>query len=168
MGYLDYEVTELPDSVENLFCKPLDELGVIERASDNQMKIILFGVTATQQQIDEMYGEFKEKFMLISILEDRLKHLNCSLDKASLILISISCETPGEVVMYANYIAYKTKTLGLDSLNMEKLCTEIFPNGFFTKQTLKDHWDKQKVKVGGNRGSDNLLDYHKASQSIMK
>ena len=168
MNYLDYEVTKLPYSVENLFCKPLDENGEIQRASDGQMKIILFSMTSSSHEIDEMYDKLKDEYMILPILEGRLKFLGCKLDKASRILISISCKTPGEAVMYSCYLAYKMKKLGIDFLDIEKICTEIFPTGFFTEKSLHEHWDMQKVKTDGNYGSDNLLDYREASESLMK
>ncbi len=168
MKYLNYEVTELPNSVEDLFCKPLDENGETEKASDNQMKMILFGMTATQQQIDEAYDGFRKEYNLLLILEDRLKKIGCSLDKAARLLVAISCKSPGEVVMYSSYLSYKMKKMGLDSLSLEKICTDIFPLGFFTEKTLREHWDIQKVNTNGNPGSDNLLDYLKAYESIMK
>ena len=40
MTYLDYEVTQLPDSVEMIFCKPLDEDGVRKGLDETQQKII--------------------------------------------------------------------------------------------------------------------------------
>ena len=168
MKYLDYEVTKLPDSIENLFCKPLDENGEIQRASDDQMRIILFSMTSGSQEIDEMYDKLKKEYMILPILEDRLRSLDCKLDKASRILISLSCKTPGESVMYSCYLAYKMKKLGIDFLDIEKICTDIFPTGFFTEKSLHDHWDIQKVKTEGNYGSDNLLDYRSASESLMK
>ena len=168
MKYLDYEVTKLPDSVEVLFCKPLSENGKIEKATENQMKIIFFAMTSSRDKIDEMYESIKEEYMILPILEDRLKCLGCNLDKASRILISISCETPGEAVMYSCYLSYKMKELGLDRLTIENICSDIFPMGFFTKETLKEHWNIQKVNTNNNHGSDNLLDYIQASVSITK
>jgi hypothetical protein len=168
MKYLDYEVTKIPDSIEMLFCKPLSENGKIEKATENQMKIILFAMTSTPREIDEVYESIKNEYMILPILADRLKNLGCIVDKASQILISMSCQTPGEAVMYSFYLAYKAKELGLDSLTIEKICTDIFPTGFFTRETLKDHWDIQKVKTDNREGSDNLLDYKQASLSIMK
>ncbi len=167
MKYLDYEVTQLPDSVEILFCKPLDENGETKKASEEQMKIILFGMTATQQQIDEAYDVFRKEYNLLLILEDRLKKIGCPLDKAARLLVAISCKTPGEVVMYSSYLAYKMRKIGLDSLSLEKICTDIFPMGFFTEKTLSEHWDIQKVNTKGNPGSDNLLDYSTAFESLL-
>jgi hypothetical protein len=71
--------------------------------------------------------------------------------------------------MYANYIAYKMKVNNLETLNIDDLCSLVFPFGFFTDETLEEFWDIQKVRVpSGERGSDNLLDYHEASLSISK
>ena len=168
MNYLDYEVTELPDSVENLFCKPLDQNGEIQKASEMQMSLIFFAMTSNNEEVDEMYESVKKDHMLLLILEDRLKKVGCPLDKASRLLISTACKSPAEVVMYSSYIRYKMKELGIDFLDIEKLCSEIFPGGFFTEKTLREYWDLQKVKTESNRGSDNLLDYLKAYESMMK
>ena len=168
MNYLDYEVTELPDSVENLFCKPLDQNGEIQKASEMQMSLIFFAMTSNKEDVDEMYESVKKENMLLLILEDRLKKIGCPLDKESILLISTACKSPGEAVMYSSYIRYKMKELAIDFLDIEKLCSEIFPSGFFTEKTLREHWDLQKVKTESNRGSDNLLDYLKAYESIMK
>ena len=168
MNYLDYEVTELPDSVENLFCKPLDQNGEIQKASEMQMSLIFFAMTSNNEEVDEMYESVKKEHMLLLILEDRLKKVGCPLDKASRLLISTACKSPAEVVMYSSYIRYKMKELGIDFLDIEKLCSEILPGGFFTEKTLREYWDLQKVKTESNRGSDNLLDYLKAYESMMK
>jgi hypothetical protein len=115
-----------------------------------------------------MYESVKKEHMLLLILEDRLKKIGCSLDKPSRLLVSTACKSPGEAVMYSSYIRYKMKELAIDFLDIEKLCGEIFPGGFFTEKTLREHWDMQKVNTGGNPGSDNLLDYLKAYESMMK
>jgi len=168
MKYLNYEVTKLPDSVETIFCRSLSENGKIEKYTENLAKVIFFAMTSPPDKIDEMYESIKKEYMILSILEDRLKNLGCKLDKASLILMSISCSTPGEAVMYSCYLSYKMKELGLDLLTIETICTDIFPMGFFTQETLKKHWDLQKVNTKGNTGSDNLLDYNRALASLMK
>lgn len=168
MEYLDYKVTELPDSIENLFCKPLDEGGVRIGLDDIQIQIITLAMVSSKEKTDYMYEKLKGEHYLSLILEDRLKSINCKTDNGVKILITYSCKSPGEAVMYTYYLAYKMKELGIESLDMETLCLKIFPRGFFSRETLEKHWDKQKVNTRGNRGSDNLLDYRKAAQSIMK
>lgn len=168
MEYLDYEVTKIDDSVENIFCKPLDEEGKTNPLNDSQMQIVFLSLTLKEEEMNGLYAEIEKNHLPISILKNRLESLNCSSDKGSLVTTALFCDTPGEAVMYANYIAYKVKKLGLESFSINNLCTDIFPFGSFTKETLNNYWDKQKVRTGVNRGSDNLLDYPTASASISK
>ena len=170
MEYLNYEVTQLPDSIENLFCKPLDENGKREKMSEMQTQIVYLSLTLPDSDIDSLYSEIKKNDIGLSILEDRLQLLNCEHDKRSMIVIALFCETPGEAVMYAHYLAYKSKELKLDSINSTNLCDSIIPFGPFTKDTLYEYWNKQKVicEEVVYRGSDNLLDYSSAAISITK
>jgi len=167
MTYLDYEVTQLPDSVEMIFCKPLDEDGVRKGLDETQQKIIIKLLQLSQSDIDEMYDDIKSQHGILSILEGRLDSINCKIDKASRILISLSCSTPGEAVMYTYYIAYIMKKNDISDLSLDRLCIDVFHVGFFSKESLYEYWSKQKVNQGKNQGGDNLLDYPKASESLL-
>ena len=167
MTYLDYEVTQLPDSVEMIFCKPLDENGIRKGLDQQQMEILITLLQLPQDKIDEMYDDIKSKHWLLAVLERRLDHIDCKLDKASILLISLSCSTPGAAVMYAYYVVYKMKEEGINELSIDRLCLDIFPIGFFSEESLHEYWDKQKVNPGKNLGGDNLLDYSKASESLL-
>lgn len=167
MTYLDYEVTQFPDSVEMIFCKPLDENGVRKRLDPQQTQILITLLQLSSDKIDEMYDDIKSKHWLLAILEGRLEHINCKIDKASRIFISLSCSTPGDAVMYTYFIAYKMKELCISDLSIEQLCVDVFPVGFFSEESLHEYWDNQKVNQGKNQGGDNLLDYPKASESLL-
>ena len=168
MNYLDYEVTNLPNSTEDLFCKPLDKNGKKIPLSEMEARVLMLAISSTDEQINEIYNELKSKYNLMLILEDRLEALNCKFDIRAIIASAIFCSTPGEAVMYANYIAYKVKTSPYDIFDTDAFCHYVFPYGKFTNDTLSEYWDKQKVSTGENIGSDNLLDYQKASESISK
>ena len=167
MTYLDYEVTQLPDSVEMIFCKPLDEGGERVELDEIQIQIITLAMVSSKEKTDYMYEKLKSEHYLSLILEDRLKSINCKTDNGVKILITYSCKSPGEIVMYTYYLAYKMKKLGIEFLDMGTMCLKIFPKGFFSSETLEKYWDNQKVNTRGNRGSDNLLDYQKASESLL-
>jgi hypothetical protein len=69
--------------------------------------------------------------------------------------------------MYSYYIAYQMKKKGIGKkLTLEEICMSIFPNGLFDSESMDEIWDKQKVNRDGS-GSDNLLDYRKASESLI-
>lgn len=168
MKYLDYKVTEIPDSIENLFCKPLDEGGERIGLDDIQIQIITLAMVSSREKTNYMYEKLKGENYLSLILEDRLKSIDCKTDNGVKILITYSCKSPGEVVMYTYYLVYKMKELGIESLDMETLCLKIFPKGFFSSETLEKYWYLQKVDNRGKKGGDNLLDYNKAAESLMK
>jgi len=172
MKYLDYEVTEEQDSIENIFCKELEKRGKTKPMNDQEAMILMHLILEKNKgggSIDDLYEKLKNESASLSILKDRIENLNRVMSKEALILCSIFCRTPGECVMYANYIAYKMKCNNIETLSIDHLCSDIFPFGFFTDETLKEFWDVQKVRVpSGKSGSDNLLDYPKASVSISK
>ena len=166
MKYLDHSVIHEPNSIEEFFCKPLDENGKRDPLNEIMMKLLIYLATSKSEDVDILYGKAKTEWTPLTILEDRLESLNCKVDKGPLVVISMACKTPGECVMYANYIAYKTKEIGSTSLDMNDFCTHVFPTGFFSEETLREYWDKQKVNSGGS-GSDNLLDYLSAADSLI-
>ena len=59
------------------------------------------------------------------------------------------------------------KQEGIVELSLDRLCVDIFPIGFFSEDSLHEYWDKQKVNPRKNPGGDNLLDYPKASESLL-
>jgi hypothetical protein len=160
---LEFETTKDPNAVENIFCAEMSK-GVIEPLSEDMMKILITLIT-NKPSLDEMHREISSQSMLLNILEDRIKSMNKEIDKGASIFVSLACETPGEVVMYSYYISYmmKRREIG-QKLDLETLCTAIFPMGMFTRESLGRIWDSQKVK--GKSGSDNLLDYLEASKSL--
>jgi hypothetical protein len=168
MEFLEYGVTEIEDSVENIFCKPLENDGIQTPLSETQTKILYLALTLPENEINEMYKKVEKDFPLIKILSDRLDTLNCQTDKRSRIFISLLCDTPGKAVMYAYYLAYQSKKHNLDLLKIDDICLHILPNGCFTEESLHRAWDSQKVNTKGNPGSDNLLDYGRAALSLFR
>jgi hypothetical protein len=168
MNYLDYEVTQLPDSVEKIFCEPLDAKGVRNKLSDDQMKILITLLQLPSHEIDNMYDTLITEHWLLKVFESRLESIGCKISKASKIMITLLCSSPGEIVMYTYYIAYKMKKENIDELSLKNICSSIFPFGFFSENSLKEYWDKQKVNASSNQGGDNLLDYTKASESLLR
>jgi hypothetical protein len=164
--YLEFSKTDQENSVEELFCGELERTGKINPLDKDMMKLLVTLVT-NKSAIDEIYEDARKMSFLIPILEDRLKTMNRELDKASAIFIGLACQTPGDSVMYSYYIAYQMKKKGIGKkLTLEEICMSIFPNGLFDSESMDEVWDKQKVNRDGS-GSDNLLDYRKASESLI-
>lgn len=80
------------------------------------------------------------------------------------IFIGELADRPGVVTIFANYLQYKAFELDKKTIKMEDIRNSIWPNGVFSTETLTEAWDRQKY-FGGN-GSDNMLDYGKAQESI--
>lgn len=74
--------------------------------------------------------------------------------------------SPGEVVMYTNFIQYKAFKKNQKLVNMDFICTEIFPMGIPTEQALQNLWELQKVEREDMFDSDNLLDYASGQETI--
>ncbi|MCX4278966.1 hypothetical protein [Muribaculum sp.] len=72
--------------------------------------------------------------------------------------------TPGEVTMYANYLQYKAKKMGKGLLRMQDIGMHILPYGVFSRDTMREAWDRQKCSH--NLGSDNILDHNEAQGTI--
>lgn len=72
-------------------------------------------------------------------------------DKAAL-MISAVCKSPGEAVMYCNYLQWKSDERHLPVITINDICMNIFPFGFFSHESLEKAWTNQKI------GGANMLD----------
>lgn len=80
----------------------------------------------------------------------------------SLVCCLINTLSPGNLVMYANYLAYKCKVNNWDELTVDNICSDLFPYGGFTDESLNEAWQNQKIDGA------NLLDMSSAGKSIQK
>ena len=167
---IPYEKTKEENAVEELFCKEFEKLQNHPMSDENSeilIKLIILNQTGTKEKFDQMEKESKQ-FNQILILDDRLKMLGYKSDLFSKVFLSLFMETPGKIVMYAHYMAYKMKKHGLKELTIDNLCETIFPLGFPSDEDLHILWNKQKVhkEKSTDVGTDNLLDYPEANLSI--
>lgn len=158
---LSKETTTEPDAIEKIFCVPFEKLE--QYPMDNEIEnIFLFLLMADP---DKKLNT--EKPFLYKVIEKRVQYcFNYAINDARLIMIlCILAVSPGCAVMYLTYLQYYCKNKSKKTLTIEDL-GNIFPRGFPCEDDLHKLWDAQKVKP--NRGgSDNLLDYATAMQSIM-
>lgn len=98
---------------------------------------------------EEAYNSFGYR-----LISQRIKaRHNYTLDDNSKVVIDALCISPGEMVMYCNYLQWKSETMNdMKDITLEKLCISVFPFGFFTHKGLEKAWNKQKIE------GDNLLD----------
>lgn len=161
---LEFQTTEDPNSVEEIFCKQLQK-GKIESLNEDMGKLLVM-LLSSPEMIDPIHKDLSSKSMNLPILENRMKSMGKEMDKGSAIFVSLACETPGEAVMYSYYISYMMKQRELGkTITMDSMFTHIFTFGMFDRDSLEKAWDIQKVKR--KYGSDNLLDYPEASKSLV-
>lgn len=169
MEYLNYDVTTKEDSIENIFCKALDEKGNKVPMSDIQTKFMMVLImNKDETTIDSIYEDLAKQCFYLPVLKSRIEPLGYTVDKRTELMIAIVSGTVGSVVMYVYYLAYKAKKLKIKNITFDDLCSKFFPFGFFDKKTMDTIWDTQKVRVSfEERGSDNLLDYPQACKSLI-
>lgn len=162
-------ITEItPNGVEK-WAEWLDIQPKSTRLNDEQMRIFTsmsFNEDAVEK--DKATQEFVSTppTNLAAVFYNRIKlcHTYEITIGAALFLSSIISNL-GEATMYANYLQYKAKKLNLKRITMKDIGMKLFPFGFFSKDTMRIAWERQKCKIA--EGSDNLLDHGIAQQSII-
>lgn len=160
---LKIENTKQPDAVEKIFCQPFEKLKRYPVNGENMeilMKLLLY-----KNAFDDIPDN--EKPFIYQLIEKRIKYCFTYKieDPRLLIFLSLIAESPGKAVMYLAYLQYWCRKSGAQVLTLEIFCESIFPWGFPSDDDMHKLWDEQKVNRDSS-GSDNLLDYATAYQSI--
>ena len=99
---------------------------------------------------NKLDDEDKESFAF-QVLKKRADYYKLYISEHAILAISLACKNPSHAVMFCH--ALLREQLKHDKLiNVERLCTEIFPLGFPNAEKFDELWDAQKVD------GDNLLD----------
>jgi hypothetical protein len=162
---IDLNVTEQPNSIEELFCKKFSEL---TKYPMNNETVQIFVKLILSKNIDSIISE-NEKPFIYKLLEKRiLVFHDYKVDERILLFLYCILDTPSVAVMYCWYLQYESKIRGIDVIDFRKF-SEIFGSGFPSDDALQKIWESQKVE-NKDRGisSDNLLDYPKAGFSLFK
>ena len=150
------QLTIKPTTVEDQFCKLLDEMDPTTPLNVDQFKVFMALLTMDEKEINEMY----EKSMgMVALIKGRLESLTYNLDHKTQIMLSFICTTPGDAVMYIYYLASKAKEIKKEFIDFDDFIN-IFPMGYYSKTQLDKAWDAQKI------GGSNLLDDPTASLSL--
>jgi len=100
---------------------------------------------------------------MATLINKRLKVLHTyTLSNAFHLFLSMLVKSPGEAVEYLNYLQYISFAKKINNFDMNIVCRDLFPMGFFSDEVLHKHWDAQKVRLS----PDNLLDHPSAGKSI--
>lgn len=153
---------QLADAEFSNHRKPLDD-----QQSNALITLIFSEKDMENEEIKEKLE--KDKLGMASLFYKRVKycHTYTVTNAVSLFIGGYIANSPGEAVMYSNYIQYKAFKANCKKVDIGFICTEIFPMGIPTEQALFILWDLQKVeRKTGSFDSDNLLDYAKGQESI--
>lgn len=102
-----------------------------------------------------------------AILNSRVKTCHTyTVSMAVMMFFGAYIESPGIVVQYANYMQYKCWQLGIKHIDMDVFCTRICPHGFFSEETLREMWEKQKYIPKDGGALANMLDRQEFMTSI--
>lgn len=169
---LPFESTKDATAVEEFVCIPMDHLRrcpMTEDQSDLLFAILTNLVGFNEQEVlarlgDDITGEF-----MFRLHESMEKRFQVRLDIFVKMMLSFSiANNPGQLVMYYAYLQYKAYKLDKTLIDLNDFTRLIFANGFLNEEDLRVIWENQKVRVPeGSFGSDNLLDYGSAYESIL-
>lgn len=165
---LESTMTKDPTAIEVLFCEPFSKLPVREMTKD-EMDIFIRLTMIEKDGRDGLIPENEDDIpfsikMLRSSLNNRFTF---EMTEPLQLMVADIAGSVGGIIMFLTYLQYRAKKLNKKKLNIEDFAN-IFPMGFPIDKALHDIWDSQKVKRSEENvnGSDNLLDYQTALQSI--
>jgi hypothetical protein len=161
MKRIPFEKASEQNSVELLFSEKFKDLDCHELS--DEMSQIMFGLIMVQSD-SELLKTLCDGF-LSQVITERFYALGYTMDHKTNIFICILCENRINSIMYCHYLAYWCKKNKVQKIYFNDFCNYIFPFGFPSNKDLNNLWESQKLE--GYTGSDNLLDYFRASNSIM-
>lgn len=160
---LKNEETKNPSAIEEHFCKPLDKF-VPQQMSVDQMQLMMVIGMAKQEELVKLEKEFSEVFWFYPAIQKRIDAcFTYTMDAKAKMLLATWCNSIGDMVMYLTLLQYKCKQGGVRTLNYEGLGM-MFANGIIDREYMHKIWDATKVER--ESGSDNLVDYATALQSL--
>jgi len=160
--------TNQADAVETIFCKPMDKIKKVPM-TEMQSKIMISILISEGKMLEDMLESVKAAgAWYVPVFQDRISKLGYTVDLGTQIFVCLGlAKSVGEVVMWANYLAYKAKESGVTEIRFnQEICDKWFPMGFPEQKEWIKVWDFQKVHTENKGGSDNLLDYLAAAESI--
>jgi len=166
MNPLSFSETANPDAIETHVALKMKEARIVPLSKD------LSGILLSCMSMPEdLKFPVEKKPFLLQVITKRIQACHTFEIKEDRILLFLAAatESPGTAVLYLWYLQYWACKNNKHVIDFHDICAEIFPNGLFDKITMKDIWDGQKVqrKQDGSMGSDNLVDYSSAGESIL-
>lgn len=131
--------------------------------SDNSEMFIQILMISKSPDAKEFESSLENNLGAEKILKSRFEVFGYKISNTatSLVCCLIDTLSPGNLVMYANYLAYKCKVNNWNELTIDNI-VDLFPLGGFTDESLNEAWQNQKIDGA------NLLDTLGAGESIQK
>lgn len=158
---------DLTEKSVELWAKELEQTTFRELTEDEffMMSFVTFNEDYIQKDESKAFQSLTEEWNGVSIIVNRLKLHSFTMSNAAMLLCGSMIDSPGEAVMLLNYIQYRCSKHSIHHVDMKALSSKIIPDGFFTKETLSEFWEKQKF-VSEEGRLLNMLDYPKFAESI--
>lgn len=118
-----------------------------------------------EEDEDKSFERLLENWNGTALLHKRLSLHTYTMTKAAKLCCGMLVNTPGEMVMMANYFQYKCHLHHIKHIDMRALAEKIIPMGWFSSDTLQQFWDKQKY-VSEDNHLLNMLDNLEYGKSI--
>ena len=147
------------------WARELDECPKRELTSEESFAFMNMGLTEKEVEKDKDFETLLKGWNGVALLHKRLLVHSYTMTKAVKICCGMMINSPGEMVMMANYIQYKCHRHQIKHVDMRALSEKIMPMGWFDMETLSKFWDKQKY-VTESGGLANMLDSPEYGLSI--
>ena len=167
MKYL--KISELNGSSIENWASELDNQEKMTPLTEEDSEV-LFKCMFNEEQIDNdpEFSKMLESNFMHALFMKRVKvYHTYSITPTAVVFISmINNFNPGISTMIANYLQYIAHRDKVEKFDLKYLTMKIFPNGFFSSDTLAKFWYKQKIETDSNHRSDNMLDYSEFGSSM--
>ncbi len=165
---LKHSVTQEANALETHMCDRLSKARMVPMSKDLSEALIKV-IMSKEEGAKKMHEELLKVSWEYKALFERAKSsLTVEFEPSGLIMAFFTSvyTAPGigNAIMYIYYIQYACKKKGIEKFTVNTFCESVFPMGVFRNEDLNEVWDACKVSSEG--GSDNLIDYPKASKSI--
>lgn len=165
MTFLPEETITQSDALAKVFAK-MNELprNKLVPMTDDQSGMSINVLLSDDDSIDNMYDGLNKHFPLNAFFS-RMDALPIKYNKRLKIWIGVLFldTNIGGLILVGYYLQWFAHSNNLTELTLDYVMEKIFPWGIFSKETVHEYWDNQKV----NARPDNLVDHHSACASFM-
>ena len=159
---------ELGETSIEEWAKELDSCEKQELTFEESEAFIGMGVSEEkiEEDKDKGFEALLNGWNGTALLHRRLFLHTYTMTKAAKASCGILINSPGEMVMMANYFQYRCFLHHIRHIDMHTLLEKILPMGWFSRDTLQQFWDKQKY-VSEDGYLLNMLDDPNYGKSIL-